>query len=440
MVERMVYKTKLCVLYQKGHCHRQSCNFAHGDAERRRFSGSFDGRRDRRGHDLREKLDKRYSPPRRYSPRRIISGRHASYGDNPLKSPEKRSVKKRQKRQQPDGQSDFSGSLQTSNGTGDYLRDKNCVSSDPKDIHKIRELHSEIKKLEDRKKGLEVYLEDRSQEAENLTFRVKDLEIELIKENEECKRITSKIKKFTEAHKRLSHLHDEVKRSDAQLQKLGEKLILNASGASGDDLSLNAVTDGEAKSICPTICGNMKNNISPHKKRSQVNVADGESPSQGNEKIKLGDNPSRRNMLQIQYSNEKKTKADINSKSSSQNTEYEERPKGWGNISPNRRIVEKAKGVSDAASLLMLPSTGMAAHATDEVDVEVVEMEEKYDMLEDSSTVVAEEAVYDDRKLLYLPPPPPLPTYKNSLSQFNGGDENVDVDGGDEETAEVDII
>lgn len=43
MVERKLFKTKLCVLYQRGHCSRQSCSFAHGDAELRGLTGSYGG-------------------------------------------------------------------------------------------------------------------------------------------------------------------------------------------------------------------------------------------------------------------------------------------------------------------------------------------------------------------------------------------------------------
>lgn len=74
-------------------------------------------------------------------------------------------------------------------------------------------------------------------------------------------------------------------RSDAQLQKLGEKLCSNA-GASGDDLSMNIMTDGEAVGIFPTTYGGMKKNMSPHKKRSRVSLGAVEASDQGRHESK----------------------------------------------------------------------------------------------------------------------------------------------------------
>ncbi|KAK8518798.1 hypothetical protein V6N12_012040 [Hibiscus sabdariffa] len=40
-IRRKLFKTKLCVLYQRGRCSRRSCSFAHGDADLRGVSGSY---------------------------------------------------------------------------------------------------------------------------------------------------------------------------------------------------------------------------------------------------------------------------------------------------------------------------------------------------------------------------------------------------------------
>ncbi|RYR21769.1 hypothetical protein Ahy_B03g067091 isoform J [Arachis hypogaea] len=44
MVERKQFKTRLCVPYQRGRCTRHNCNFAHGNAELRRFSATYNVR------------------------------------------------------------------------------------------------------------------------------------------------------------------------------------------------------------------------------------------------------------------------------------------------------------------------------------------------------------------------------------------------------------
>lgn len=43
MMERNLFKTRLCVLYKRGRCNRPSCSFAHGEAELRRFGSSVPG-------------------------------------------------------------------------------------------------------------------------------------------------------------------------------------------------------------------------------------------------------------------------------------------------------------------------------------------------------------------------------------------------------------
>ncbi|MCO5568955.1 hypothetical protein L7F22_022658 [Adiantum nelumboides] len=143
---RDLYKTKLCSLYQRGNCPRQSCSFAHGEAELRRSSSAFNGRRDFRGGDLRERLQRRHSPhSRRLSPGRDTRGRQdrrQSHSRSPLRGRSSRSVSpaREKKRQRHDDSaanlSDLSGEPkdQTTWTNGSADKNSKSQSPDPLDI------------------------------------------------------------------------------------------------------------------------------------------------------------------------------------------------------------------------------------------------------------------------------------------------------------------
>ncbi|XWS54310.1 hypothetical protein CRYUN_Cryun10bG0079300 [Craigia yunnanensis] len=346
-------------------------------------------------------------------------------GYSPLRSTDKK--RNQRKKERLDGQSEFSKNSKFSNEIEDLVIEGRNISPTPKSIleDQLKEVCLDINTLIHHKHELEIFVEEKLQEAYTLTSHIEELDSQLEKEKEECKRITSRIKKFVKAHNHCSQMEDELKRSQARLQKLGEQLVLNISGTNGDEenSNINIVSDGETNGFHMSYPQNeIRGNSSPSKKRLCANQDITEGPiSHGKgcqaEIIRLGKR-SRWSEHSTQSNIDKENGSLNNGNSGAVPLASNEKLRKGKKVSVSTSTADKLKGAHDGVSL---PSMSMAAHAVD--DDEVLEIEE--------------EKVECSGSPFLLPLPPILP---NCYSQYEGNDQNVDIDGAVEEMLHVDIL
>ncbi|XP_042433787.1 zinc finger CCCH domain-containing protein 13-like isoform X3 [Zingiber officinale] len=422
MFGRKLYKTKLCLLFQRGRCPRQSCNFAHGEAELRRFSGSFSGRRDLRSADLRDKLDRRYSPHRRVSPGRVPRAQHSFRYQKPIsrdrgsslsRSPIRRSDRRHRKKHRTDGESDFSESFKASDGSEERKKEDKVPSYDDKDDleEQLRQLQLDIEMLDDHKSQLESLLDEKINEAHKLSTRMEDLESQLNKEQEDYKRITSKIKKFIRAHGRYIKAQEELKRSQTRLQKIGDQF-------SSDTLKLNAYEDDPSANIISDGDPNADGN-------SRKRERDFEAPFRS-EKSQRSERPAPMSETTIKRIETMKA---ILKRNTSQVEDYNHKQ---GRNASSIGSLDKGKGLEVRHSL---PLTGMAAHAIDEL-LEANEFDEKHEAAE---TFAVNETDDADRSTKSTCIPPPPQATQNAYKQYQGDDDEIDVEKVDSEMLDIDI-
>ncbi|XP_022952134.1 zinc finger CCCH domain-containing protein 13-like isoform X1 [Cucurbita moschata] len=432
MIGRKLFKTKLCVLYQKGHCSRPSCSFAHGNAELRRFAGASSGRQEYRENDLRHKLDNRHSPLQERDSR----GRHGPREYSSSWSLERNSDHKRRKKDHGDSRTDYAGNLRITDRSEERDREGKISSSSRDTLEgQLNKMQADIEMAEHHRHQAEVYLDEKIQEVDSLTSRIQELESQLYNEREECRRIKSKIKKFVKAHNRYSGIQDELKRSQFRLQQLGDQLgsDVNKIGANEEDSSVNIVSDGEDPGYHAagplhhlhkdTSASKRKlhvdQDIAGNSKRADLHKGSKEAVGRLRRISRWNAHPAK-----SMYSKIEAVRNENNDYIPKANESRQKRGKASNSVSTADKVRSLDAGV-------VVPLTSMAAHAVnEEVDIELEVNNEVSDRRESTK-----EAASGSAPLL---PPPQSPIHEINHSRYEGEDQNIDVEVVDDESAGLD--
>ncbi|MQL84463.1 hypothetical protein Taro_016976 [Colocasia esculenta] len=296
-----------------------------------------------------------------------------------------------------------------------------------------------------------MFYEDKAQEVDKLSAKIEDLGVQLNKEQEDCKRFTSKIRrcaaKFAKVWPHVLMLTCQMHRSQVRVQRLGDQLGTDNSkpGNNEEDSSVNAISDGGPNGDgCFSPRHDIYNNASPIKKKLRLQGAASEEIKPGNPRKRerfIGTSTRQDKFSQIEtlisLSENKSKEMEVANMSLSKNdtqghVDGERKQKHEKNSSPMAKVKS-----SDSGHLM--PSTCMAAHAVDEF-IESMDIEKSGT---GDATVAFENGTLENRSLLFPTPLPPK-VARDTYRQYEGDDEDVDVDGdvdigGPNGSAEVEV-